>query len=125
MLNSAEHLEIDRLWKRKLEQDASGLPQSHRHRNLEPASAEFLHALAAGVGAKRMVEIGGSSGISSIALASAALENGGRLLSIEIEPVRQSEARDTLGRLGLGSFVDFVLADAAQILPDSPPSIWR
>ena len=31
--------------------------------------------------------------------------------------MRQSEARDTLAGLGLGSFVDFVLADAAQILP--------
>ena len=119
MLNSAERLEIDRLWKRKLEQDASGLPQSLRHRNLEPPSAEFLHALAAGIGG-RMVEIGGSSGISTIALAAAARQTGASLLSLEIEPLRQTEARDTLARLGLGSFVSFVLADAAQVLPQQP-----
>jgi caffeoyl-CoA O-methyltransferase len=119
MLNGAERLEIDRLWKRKLEQDASGLPQSLRHRNLEPPSAEFLHALAAGIGG-RMVEIGGSSGISTIALAAAARQTGDSLLSIEIEPLRQAEARDTLARLGLGSFVSFVLADAAQVLPQQP-----
>jgi len=117
MLNSAARLEVDRLWTRKLQQDASGLPQSLRHRNIEPASAEFLHALAAGMGAKRMVEIGGSSGISTIALAAAARDTSGRLLSLEIEPARQNEARETLARLGLGSFVDFVLADAAQVLP--------
>ena len=117
MLSPADRSEIARLWARKLEQDASGLPQPSRHRNLEPPSAEFLCALAAGVGAKRMVEIGGSSGISTIALAAAARKTNGRLLSIEIEASRQAEARDTLARLGLGSFVDFVLADAAQVLP--------
>jgi len=120
MLNNGERSEIERLWTRKLEQDASGLPQSLRHRNLEPPSAEFLHALATGTGTRRMVEIGGSSGISTIALAAAARDTSGHLLSLEIEPARQSEARDTLARLGLGSFVDFVLADAAQVLPQQP-----
>ena len=117
MLASPERAEIDRLWARKLQQDTTGLPQNLRHRNLEPASAEFLHALAAGLGAKWMVEIGGSSGISTIALAAAARETSGRLLSLEIEPLRQSEARDTLARLGLACFVEFVLADAGDILP--------
>jgi|SRR5579863_3589032 len=117
MLSPADQSEIARLWARKLQQDANGLPQTLRHRNLEPPSAEFLCALAAGIGAKRMVEIGGSSGISTIALAAAARQTDGRLLSIEIEAARQAEARDTLTRLGLASFVDFVLADAAQVLP--------
>jgi|SRR5579883_908511 len=117
MLGSLERAAIGDLWNRKLQQDANELPQHLRHRNLEPPSAEFLCALAAGIGATHMVEIGGSSGISTIALAAAARHNRGRLLSIEIEPVRQSEARDTLTRLGLASFVDFVLADAAEVLP--------
>ena len=121
MLSGAERVEIARLWARKLEQDASGLPLSQRHRNLEPVSAEFLHTLAAGTNARRLVEIGGSSGISTIALASAARETGGRLLSLEIEAARQAEARETLSRLGLAAFVDFVLADAAQILPQQEP----
>jgi len=46
VLNDAERRAIDRLWRRKLEQDKQGLPQSERHRNLEPDSAEFIHALA-------------------------------------------------------------------------------
>jgi predicted O-methyltransferase YrrM len=120
MLQRADRAEIARLWARKLEQDATGLPQRLRHRNLEPPSAEFLCALAVGIGAKRIVEVGGSSGLSTIALAAAARETKGRLVSIEIEPERQCEARDTLGRLGLGSFVDFVLADAAEVLPGQP-----
>ncbi len=120
MLQAVDRAEIARLWARKLEQDAKGLPQRLRHRNLEPPSAEFLCALAAGIGAKRMVEVGGSSGISTIALAAAARETNGRLVSIEIEPERQREARDTLARLGLASLVNFVLADAAEVLPRQP-----
>lgn len=113
-----ERAEIDRLWTRKLQQDAQGIPQPERHRNLEPVSAEFLHALAIGIEAKRLLEIGGSSGISTIALASAARLTGGRLVSIEREPVRQSEARQTIGRLGLDQSVDFVLGDAAAVIPN-------
>src|SRR5438046_1095589 len=109
MLNDRDRLEIARLWKRKLEQDSNRLPKHQRHRNLEPQSAEFLCTLAAGIGAKKMIEIGGSSGISTIALAAAASETKGRLISIEIEPLRQSEARRTLAAVGLGEFVEFVL----------------
>jgi predicted O-methyltransferase YrrM len=118
MLRKAEREAIDRLWQRKLDQDAKGVPQSERHRNLEPASAEFICALAAGTGATRMVEIGGSSGISTIALAAAARENVGRLISIEIDAARQAESRQTLSGLGLEPMVDFRMGDAAVLLPN-------
>jgi predicted O-methyltransferase YrrM len=117
LLGFREREEIDRLWARKLRQDAEGISQPDRHRNLEPVSAEFLCALAAGVDAKNTLEIGGSSGISTIALATAARAVAGHVISIEIEPQRQQEARETLSKLGLASYVDFVLADAATILP--------
>ena len=118
MLREAERAVIEKLWQRKLEQDAKGLPQWERHRNLEPASAEFICALAAGVGAKRMLEIGGSTGISTIALATAARDTGGKLISMEIDPARQTESRQTLGGLGLEPVVDYRLGDAAALLPD-------
>jgi predicted O-methyltransferase YrrM len=117
MLGTKERTEIDRLWTRKLQQDAQGLPQPERHRNLEPPSAEFIHALAAGIEAKRILEIGGSSGISTIALAATARQTGGRVISIEREPMRQADARETVSRLGLAQHVDFILADAATVVP--------
>ena len=117
LLAESERLAIARLWQRKLDQDAKGLPQAERHRNLEPPSAEFLCALAAGVGARRMVEIGGSSGISTIALATAARETRGRLTSIEIEPSRQAESRETLKSLNLDEFVHYLCDDARNLLP--------
>jgi predicted O-methyltransferase YrrM len=117
MLGERERSAIARLWQRKLEQDTQGLPQAERHRNLEPPSAEFLCALATGIGARRMVEIGGSSGISTIALAAAAREVGGRLTSIEIEPRRQQASRAILHRLALDEFVEYICADAGTVLP--------
>lgn len=117
MLGEKERAAIGRLWKRTLDQDAQKLPDSERYRNLEPASAEFICALAAGVCAQRLVEIGGSSGISTIALAAAAKDAGGKVISIEIEADRQAESRETLSALGLEQVVDYRLGDAASLLP--------
>ncbi len=116
MLTASEREAIAKLWSEKLSQDARGLPKSERHRNLEPPSAEFICALAAGCRALRLLEVGGSSGLSTIALAAAARHTGGRLVSMEIEPARQALARQRLAALGLDGHVDFVLADAGQVL---------
>ena len=116
MLEERERIEIARLWERKLRHDALGLPQSERHRNLEPASAEFICSLAAGIEARRILELGGSSGLSTIALANAARRVSGRVTSIEREPLRQTEARQTLSDLDLAPYIDFILGDAGSVL---------
>ncbi len=117
MLNESHRAEIQRLWARKVQQDSANVPFAERHRNLAPVSAEFLSALVSGIGARKIVEIGGSSGISTIALAAAAQQTQGKLISLEIEATRQAESKETIGKLGLRNFVDFRLGDAAQILP--------
>jgi predicted O-methyltransferase YrrM len=116
VLNAREREAIASLWAEKLSQDARGLPREARHRNLEPASAELVCALAGGCGARRLLEIGGSSGLSTIALAAAARQTDGRLTSIEIEPLRQRQSQERLRALGLDGHVDFVLADAGAVL---------
>lgn len=121
MLNDAQRAVIACLWERKRSQDALGLPKGQRHRNLHPASAEFIAALAVGIGAKDIVEVGGSSGISTVALAAAAKRTGGLLTSIEIEPVRQEESKATIHALALTEHVRFVNADAATVLPGLAP----
>jgi predicted O-methyltransferase YrrM len=116
VLNQRERAAIAALWAEKLAEDAQGLTRQQRHRNLEPESAEFICALAAGCRARTLLEIGGSSGLSTIALAAAARQTAGRVVSIEIEPSRQAEGRRTLSALELSSGVEFVLADAANVL---------
>jgi predicted O-methyltransferase YrrM len=121
VLTETQHEAIAWLWARKLEQDDVGLPQAERHRNLEPESADFIHALALNLRATRLLEIGGSSGISTIALAAAARATGGRLTSIEIDRPRQDEARIRLTALGLADHVEFICADAGTVLATLPP----
>ncbi len=116
VLNEREREAIAGLWAEKLAQDARELPRVQRHRNLEPDSAEFIGAVAAGCRARTLLEIGGSSGLSTIALAAAARQTGGRLVSIEIEPQRQDKAKAILEALGLSGCVEFVLADARSVL---------
>ena len=116
MLNERERGAISGLWAQKLAQDAQGLPREQRHRNLEPESAEFICTLAAACRARTLLEIGGSTGVSTIALAAAARQTNGRLVSVEIEPKRQDEARRTLQALGLLDVIEFVLADAGAVL---------
>ena len=116
MLHDRERAAIDAIWSLKISQDARDLPREQRCRNLEPDSAEFICALAAGARATSLLEIGGSSGISTIALAAAARQTAGRLVSIEVEPARQAESKRTLADLGLADRVDYVLADAGTVL---------
>ena len=116
MLNENERRQIAELWEQKLHQDSQGLPQHRRHRNLEPDSAEFICSLAGGCRARHLLEIGGSSGLSTIALAAAARQTDGHLVSIEIEPNRQLQSRQRLEALELADRVDFVLADAGKVL---------
>jgi predicted O-methyltransferase YrrM len=120
LLGEREREAIAGLWAQKRAQDTRGLPRQERHRNLEPASAEFVCALAGGCGARRLLEIGGSSGLSTIALAAAARQTGGRLVSIEIEPQRQGESRTRLESLGLADRVELVLEDAGRVLDRYP-----
>ena len=67
MLTDAERAAMARLWARKADQDARGLPRAERHRNIEPDAAELIHVLARGCHAQRLLEVGGSSGLSTIA----------------------------------------------------------
>ncbi len=92
-------IEIARLWSERSDRISLTFLWRERHRNLARFSAEFICSFAAGIGAKRIFEVGGSSGLSTIALAAAARQVSGRVTSIEKEPLRQAEARQTLSVL--------------------------
>lgn len=84
--------------------------------NLEPDTAKLLNILARSSGAKRVLEIGTSNGYSTIWLASAVAETGGKIISIERSPEKQAMARENLGRGGLLDRVELRLGDATAIV---------
>ena len=75
---------------------AGGLPAI----DVAPVQGKLLHLLARMVGARRILEIGTLGGYSTIWLARA-LPEGGRLVSLELEPKQAEVARGNLARAGL------------------------
>ncbi len=77
----------------------------------------FLRTLVAASKAKRVLEIGGASGYSAIWMAQAVRANGGRLVTIEYDPVRAKELQENIRRAGFDDVVTVVAGDAFAQIP--------
>jgi len=77
-----------------------------------PATGQLLHLLATQSKAKTLLEVGSSFGYSTVWLAEAARNSGGKLISLEAVPEKQEYARAQLQKAGLATFVEFRLGDA-------------
>jgi predicted O-methyltransferase YrrM len=81
----------------------------------EPGSSEFVSALAAGMRSKLIVEVTSGVSPSTIALAAAARQTGGRLVCILPEPVLL-ESKRVIKDLGLKDLVEFRTGDPSELL---------
>jgi predicted O-methyltransferase YrrM len=77
----------------------------------------FLRLLVASTGRKRALEIGGASGYSAIWIAQGLRASGGKLVSIEYDPVRAKELAENIRRAGMTDVVQVVAGDAFQEIP--------
>lgn len=80
----------------------------------------FLRVLTATTGAKRVLEIGGASGYSAIWIGLGLRATGGRLVTIEYDPVRAKELAANVRRAGLSDIVQVVSGDAFKEIPKVP-----
>lgn len=76
----------------------------------------FLSILARAVGAKRILEIGTLGGYSTMWMARA-LSDGGKLISLEFDPMHAEIARGNIARAGLSDRVEIRLGSAIESLP--------
>ncbi|KAL6982102.1 hypothetical protein U1Q18_023718 [Sarracenia purpurea var. burkii] len=83
----------------------------------EPESKEFISALAAGMNAKLIVEVTPEVSSSTIALAAAARQTGGKLVCILPEP-RLDESQKVIEDSGLNDMVEFKTGDPLEVLPN-------
>ncbi|RMF96421.1 MAG: methyltransferase [Gammaproteobacteria bacterium] len=90
---------------------------------VSPEKGEFLYITARAIGARHIVEFGSSFGISTIYLAAAARDNGGRVVGTEIEPAKQAAAEANLRDAGLGDVAEVRLGDALQTLREPPAPV--
>src|SRR6476659_11312305 len=77
----------------------------------------FLRLMIASTGRKRALEIGGASGYSAIWMAQGLRATGGKLVSIEYDPVRARELADNIKKAGLSDVVQVVAGDAFVEIP--------
>jgi predicted O-methyltransferase YrrM len=94
-----------------------GMPDMERHideflLSVGPATGQLINLLAKEAGAEVILEVGSSYGYSTIWLAEAARESGGKVISLEIHPKKQQQARAAVEQAGLERVVDFRLGDA-------------
>ena len=77
----------------------------------------FMRLMIATSGAKRALEIGGASGYSAIWIGMGLRATGGRLVTIEYDPVRAKELAENIKRAGLSDIVQVVSGDAFEQIP--------
>jgi caffeoyl-CoA O-methyltransferase len=87
---------------------------------ISPEDGQFLRMLVASTGRKRALEIGAAQGYSAIWIGLAMRDTGGRLVTIEYDPVRAKEAAANVKRAGLDDVVTVVSGDAFAEIPKLP-----
>ncbi|KAJ7551318.1 hypothetical protein O6H91_06G010300 [Diphasiastrum complanatum] len=93
------------MWQRNLILDKQQPLIPARQHLLEPGSAEFIAALAAGSKCRHIVHIG--CGLSTIALATAARATGSCIYCVNSDRSKQEIVRQYCEDLGLTEFVNF------------------
>jgi predicted O-methyltransferase YrrM len=117
MLDDRIRAVLDRLAAEDADERARGLPQELRARAVSPTTGQFLFALVAPQTACEVLEIGGSRGYSTIWLAAGARILGGRVVSLEHDPVKCEAWRRNIEEAALSEWAELVEGDARENLP--------
>jgi len=88
--------------------------QGRRYANVSTADGRLLRQLTEAVNAKRVVELGTSTGESGLWFAMALRRTGGHLFTHDIDPGRISVARENFKRAGVENLITIVEGDAHQ-----------
>ena len=96
--------------------DALQSDRLQRFRNIEPESARLLGVLIRAQQAQKILEIGTSTGYSTLWLANAAQSTQGQVTTIEIDAERSRQAQQHAARLHLQNAVEFKVGDALEFL---------
>ena len=87
---------------------------NQRYLNVPQHDGRLLRIMARSMGAKHIVELGTSTGISGIWLGLALKDTGGKLTTYEIDAQRAETARENFKRAGLDDVITVVVGDAHE-----------
>jgi caffeoyl-CoA O-methyltransferase len=113
---------LEQLYAEDATQRAAKLPSSQRTRNVERETGHWLALIVRAMNAPQVLEIGSSNGVSTIWLAAAARQTGGRVTGTEIIPERATEANRNLAAAGLDAVARVVAGDARTTVASLPGS---
>ena len=85
--------------------------------NIAPENGQFLSILIRSIKAQNVLEVGTSNGYSSIWIAAALKETGGRLITLEFDPTRAAAAETHLREAGLDGIVEIRVGNALDAIP--------
>jgi caffeoyl-CoA O-methyltransferase len=88
--------------------------QGERYANVSTADGRLLRQLAESIGAKRIVELGTSTGESGLWFSMALRKTGGKLFTHDIDPGRISVARENFKKGGVEDLIIITEGDAHQ-----------
>jgi caffeoyl-CoA O-methyltransferase len=108
---------LARLEEEDADERARGVDRALRARAVAPSTGRFLFALVAPQNACEVLEVGGSRGYSTIWLAAAARILGGRVVSLENDPVKCEAWRRNVDDAGLADWAELVEGDAQAQVP--------
>lgn len=97
--------------------------QGERYLNVSPSDGRLLRLLAETTGAKRVVEIGTSTGESALWLALGLRATEGHLWTHEIDPGRAETARKNFQKAGVEDLVTVIVGDAHETVSQHKSSI--
>lgn len=123
-MNAARRAIADDVFAAGRAYDAQQTNRLDRLRNLEPETGELLSVLVRATSARRVLEIGTSTGYSTLWLADAVEANGGRVQTLDLDPRRTEAARANLERAELAGLVELRTAGAAQALTEYDDHSW-
>lgn len=107
---------LNELYQSFIKFDATQCDRIKRYRNIEPESALFLAMQIRIQQSKKILEIGTSTGYSTLWLADAVQVTGGRVITLEIDEKRTQQAKAYAKELQVDQFIDFWIGDAQKYL---------
>ncbi len=88
----------------------------HRYRNIEPESGRFLSMLIRAQQSKSILEIGTSTGYSTLWLAEAARQTQAMITTLEVDAERVAQAKQYATEIDLADLINFKVIDAQVYL---------
>ncbi|MGV2950143.1 O-methyltransferase [Acinetobacter sp. AGC35] len=107
---------MQELYEKFQRHDLKQADRLHRYRNIEPESGQFLSMLIRAQQSKSILEIGTSTGYSTLWLAEAARQTQAMITTLEVDAKRVTQAKQYATEIDLADLINFKVIDAQVYL---------